>query len=96
MTTDPFTEAALAEADSRAYGNSAGVFCNAFRAGAEWARTHLAAQEPTDAEVLAAALAICRLQDDGYEPTEDHPCGACTESARAALLAARAARRDEE
>ena len=57
MTTDPFTEAALAEADSRAYGNSAGVFCNAFRAGAEWARTHLAAQEPTDAEVLAAMTA---------------------------------------
>lgn len=53
-------------------------------------------QEPTDAEVLAAAWAICRLQDDGNEPTEDHPCGACAESARAALSAARAARRDEE
>lgn len=79
-------------------------------AGAEWARDHLAAHfrltleseavtvesdEPTDAEVLAAAWAICRLQDDGYEPTEGLPCGACTESARAALSAARAARRDE-
>ena len=61
MTTDPFTEAARAEADSRAYGNSAGVFCNAFRAGAEWARTHLAAQEPTDAEVEAGANAIIAL-----------------------------------
>ena len=104
MTTDNFTEAARAEAERRNPSSAPNGLTRAsnaisrrdFRDGAEWARTHLAQQEPTDAEVLAAALAICRLQDDGYEPTEDHPCGACTESARAALLAARAARRDEE
>ena len=86
MTTDPFTEAALAEADSRAYGNSAGVFCNAFRAGAEWARTHLAAQEPTDAEVGAVQKCL-------YERTLTW---VQTVEVRAALSAARAARRDEE
>lgn len=55
----------------------------------EWA----ASLPPTDEEVEAAAWAICRLQDDGYEPTEDHPCKACTEAARAALTAAREAQR---
>ena len=109
MTTDPFTEAARAEAEWRypALNPDAEELTyprsvlrehkrSAHVAGWEAARARLAAQEPTDAEVLAAAWAICRLQDDGYEPAEDHPCGACAESARAALSAARAARRDEE
>ncbi|MFE5777095.1 hypothetical protein [Brachybacterium sp. NPDC056505] len=61
----------------------------AFIVGAEWA----VSQPVTDEEVRAAAWAICRLQDDGYEPTEDHPCKACTEAARAALTAAREAQR---
>ena len=97
-TTDPFTEAALAEADSRAYGNSAGVFCNAFRAGAEWARTHLAAQEPTDAEVLAAlnAQGVVVSPKMHPAPSLDYWGDKPAEAMRAALTAARAAQRDEE
>ena len=56
MNTDDFATAALEEADARAYGNRAGVFCNAFVSGAVWARAHLAAQEPTDAEHRIARL----------------------------------------
>ena len=54
MTTDPFTDAAYAESrqqwpmrDQR----------SAFESGARWAQRYLAAQEPTDAEVEAAAEA---------------------------------------
>ena len=47
MTTDPFTDAARAEAEVQC-GNSFDL--EHFMAGAEWARDHLAAQEPTDDE----------------------------------------------
>ena len=61
-TTDAFTQAAHAEAE-RIYPNhdtdtleSRGL--DGFAMGAIWARTYLAAQEPTDAEVEAAATAL--------------------------------------
>ena len=59
MTTDNFTEAARAEAEDYArtprmnVGTVRDRITEAHQAGAEWARTHLAQQEPTDAEVLA-------------------------------------------
>lgn len=84
MTAEPFTTAARAEADSRAYGNSAGVFCSAFRAGAEWARTHLAAQEPTDAEIQA----VMKVARTHYSM----PLGVGPSFARAVIDAARNAR----
>ena len=92
MTTDPFTEAARAEAERVArentpleYGSIWDAFVDAYAAGLQ-ARTHLAAQEPTDAEVGAFQK---RLYDRTltWVPTVE---------ARAALSAARAARRDEE
>ena len=105
MTTDPFTEAARAEAERRhvprdrptAITEQCAV--QGFQDGAEWARTHLAAQEPTDAEVLAALNAQSRglvgahaTQRDSLDRFESQSVAAM----RAALSAARAARRDEE
>lgn len=56
-----------------------------FFAGAEWARTHLAAQEPTDAEVLAMLNVIT---GEHYETlAEGDP--ADVGDSRAALRAAR-------
>ena len=56
MTTDNFTETARAEAERvrdenspLEYGTIRATFLDAFLAGAEWSRDHLAAQEPTDA-----------------------------------------------
>ena len=83
MTTDNFTEAARAEAERlsplRGYQELVVL-------GAEWARDHLAAQEPTDAECLAVQKCL-------YERTLTW---VPTMEARAALSAARNARRDEE
>ena len=61
MTTDPFIEAARAEAERRTpLGGHTAPALTQERAGlvamAEWARTHLAAQEPTDAEHRIARL----------------------------------------
>ena len=65
-------------------------------AGAEWARRYLAAQEPTDAEVLAALNADYairfgprNLPADSLEPYGD-------ETVRIMRAALSAARRDEE
>ena len=62
MTTDPFTEAMFAA--SRENNPHRDPEYGEFRAGAEWARTHLATQGPTDAEVDA----LCRAVDEqaGY------------------------------
>ena len=93
MTTDPFVEAARAESrrqwpmrDQR----------SAFESGARWARRYLAAQEPTDAEVLAALNADYairfgprNLPADSLEPYGD-------ETVRIMRAALSAARRDEE
>ena len=83
MTTDPFTEAARAEAERR-FDFLSDASC--FEQGAEWARTHLAAQEPTTAEVEA-------FQDCLYERTLTWVPGV---EVRAAMSAARAARRGGE
>ena len=111
--TDPFTEAARAEAEARWPQRRASHYVQqiAFAAGAEWARTHLAAQEPTDAEVEAAAITILADEggfdlsdeDDAYhiyeiqwKDMDEGEMSGRLASARAALSAARAVRRDEE
>ena len=112
-TTDPFTEAARTEATSRARrvtpGDTAAdwsermLMMEQFRQGAEWARTHLAAQEPTDAEVEAAARSLYAedvnesyIEWPAYGSPENVGRELYIERARNALSAARAARRDEE
>lgn len=60
MTDDDFTTAMRAESEARFwFASDRGIF----EEGAEWARARLAAQEPTDAEVEAAARAISAEQD---------------------------------
>ena len=121
MTNDNFTEAARAEAERR-HPDSVDVETGEpvddwgfeeqgrrdFRDGAEWARTHLAAQEPTDAEVETAARAMrietlagtvrpgaaARWWDNGDVSPDE--ADKLRRLARAALSAASAARRDEE
>ena len=103
MTDKDFNEADLtdyarAEAETRWPQRRASHYAQqlAFVAGAEWARTHLAAQEPTDAEVEAAARAIhinTIREFDDLGGLDQH---ALRTRARKALSAARAARRDEE
>ena len=97
MTTDDFTEAARAESMAASGMEQWDREC--FMAGAEWARAHLAAQEPTDADVLAALNADYairfgsrNLPADSLEPYGDE----AVRIMRAALSAARAVRRDEE
>lgn len=63
-----------------------------FEKGAEWARDHLAAQEPTDAEVLAALNA----HDPAVStPNLGHYAPSHVEAMRAALTAARAVGRED-
>lgn len=86
MTTDDFTTAARTEADRRMRADglvtqASMVRAHGFTVGAEWARDHLAAQEPTDAEVEAVAGVLAESEDTGS-----------VETARAALSAARKAR----
>ena len=96
MTNDNFTEAARAEAEQRynrivRRNKTADEWldegrASAFTSGAEWARTRLAAQESTGAEVGAVQKCL-------YERTLTWvPAG----EVRAALSAARAARRGGE
>lgn len=103
MTTDPFIEAARAEAeryfaDPGADPLTLSVIDHAMHM-AEWARAHLAAQEPTDAEVESAArhIALCDQIDFDDLVRRGHGlAGQYRRQACAALSAARAARRDEE
>ena len=110
---DNFTEAARAEGQARiaamleAAGASDDIrawFPAGFEKGAEWARTHLAAQEPTDAEVEAAQAEVVLHAPDFTKPgvIRCH-CGApgfwSTPDAHeqhALWHVLRAARRDEE
>ena len=101
MTIDNFTEAAYDKAIAECGGGKADYLdtVTIFLMGAEWARAHLAAQEPTDAEVLAALNADYairfgprNLPADSLEPYGDEH----VQIMRAALSAARATRRDEE
>ena len=108
MTTDNFTVAARAEAEGRynrtvRRNKTADEWldegrASGFASGAEWARTHLAAQEPTDAEVLAAlnAQGVVTSPKMHPAPSLDYWGDKPAEAMRAALSAARAARRDEE
>lgn len=105
-TTDPFTEAARAEAWRR-HPDPVDIETGEpvddwgfeeqsrrdFQVGAEWGRDYYAAQEPTDAEVEAAAKALhaVAVSYGGGGNWIDWEHEAC-----AALSAARAARRDEE
>lgn len=91
MNTEAFTEAARAEANAR-YGTAGNreVWMDA----AEWARAHLAAQEPTDAEVEAVARVIFMAgpSTDGtiaaWDGYPEHVKTRCLEKAREALSAA--------
>lgn len=99
---DAFTEAARAEAEAlvddiirwddsiATDGPCDGTWDSlaAYLTGRGWARTYLEAQEPTDAEVLAAAHAL--HEEMGGMPDEFEPMH--LEAARAALVAARNAR----
>ena len=100
MTNDNFTEAARAEGlrlwPGTDFGHLPARF--AFLDGASWARTYLAAQEPTDAEVEAAAEAICS-GEGGCDPCfnwDDSVAGGCTYCASHARAALSASRRAEE
>ena len=82
MTTDPFTEAARAEAERRhvprdrptAITEQCAV--QGFQDGAEWARTHLAAQEPSVLMTSCEETISDRLSDAGYtEYAEDEDGG---------------------
>ncbi|MFI8778245.1 hypothetical protein ACIGH6_14330 [Brachybacterium paraconglomeratum] len=101
-TTNPFTEAARAEAERRwprAQTDGRPLSAHArmnrrigFEIGALWA----AAQEPTDAEVEAAATAGLDAVSPTWRATMSRPAEDDLEFTRAALIRARAARRDEE
>lgn len=83
MTTDNFTEAAAEEANAR-YGTAGNR--EVWMEAAEWARDHLAEQEPTLAEVTAAIHAYDSVVEGlggDYAPGT---------AIRAALFAARKAR----
>lgn len=104
-TDDPFTDAARAYARER-YPSGTDLDRDRRMVVDEfavWARTHLAAQEPIDAEVEAAARAISAEQDrriglkaGAWWGGAEYRRNFAREDARAALSAARAARRDEE
>ena len=99
-TTDPFTEAVHDAGDERyTTPGLRGVFAE----GAYWARAHLAAQEPDEAEKDAAMDALgCELRvvENGQSTCDLHGGYAASddvcEVVEVALSAARAARRDEE
>ena len=98
MTTDNSNNAARAYAEQACYQDENRPIAEAgFRAGWKAARTHLAAQEPTAAEVEALArmtteeVSGCDWARFGEDSRNYH-----RETARRRLTAARAARRDEE
>ena len=102
MTNDNFNNAARAYAEQACYQDENRPIAEAgFRAGWKAARTHLAAQEPTDAEVEAGEESIDCLF--GWEHLRRY--GGQSEGwmdqlrksiTRNVLSAARAARRDGE
>ncbi len=118
MTTDPFTEAARAEAEAvmSEARERVGItvqeqarYIEGRVAGASWARDHLAAQEPTDAAIPENFANLIRDLIDPDDCWFDHHGGCqahgyldltpeqeCPHSEAKRLLAARAARRDEE
>ena len=102
MTTDPFTETANAAAREYArtprmnVGTVQDRIGEAHADGWQAARAHLAAQEPTEDEVLAVARLFYRTQC-GHDLLDGSVYkDRWMNTARAALSAARTARRDEE
>ena len=113
-TTDDFAEAARAEGQARiaamlevsgASDDIRAWFPAGFEKGAEWARTHLAAQEPTEEEVLdliedrlydAGVAGSAETSDGDLVTIVDATMDEVLTAACVALSAARAARRDEE
>lgn len=98
MTTDDFTDVLHEETQTRYHreaGTARGAVVSAFKAGALWARDHLAAQEPTDAEVEAAANAILAFEGETEETAHGDLYDAAWDHARAALAAARAVRQEK-
>lgn len=110
MNIDDFTKGARAKAEDLTgppiAGETSWDYRWLFEAGAEWARTHLATQEPTDAESLLdtdAGLALANaawkegasmmLRSVNYH--EDGPWEKPESPYSAPLLARIAARRDE-
>lgn len=112
MTADNFSEAARAEAvkwwqtPASSPGN---VIEQLGQHMAEWARAHLAAQEPDDADIPESVANLIRDLTDPDDCWFDHSGGCqahgylaltpeqeCPHSEAKRLLAARAARRDEE
>lgn len=82
-TTDNFTSAAMTHLAEVDHDKSRDWF-DGFVACVSWARDHLAAQEPTDAEVEAVKDIMRSVGSDDLDVL-----------ARQALSAARAVRRDE-
>ena len=104
MTNDNFNDAARAEAERRynrivRRNKTADEWldegrASGFTSGAEWARTNLAAQEPTDAECIAVLNAVTTPLGEKPKYTVWFP--AAIRRCREAMMSARAARRDEE
>lgn len=91
---DAFETAARAEAARRWHSTVTGRIRQIdFVAGAEWVRAHLAAQEPSGAEVEAGKAV---LEFAGLRAFDGHLPGLSERLARKVLTAAHAARRDEE
>lgn len=97
MTTDPFTEAARAEAEERLtwHDQQFGSLLDPMVHMAVWARDHLATQGPTDAEVEAVARYLYKTQTGSDLIDTSIYRQDWLRIARAALEAV-AARRDEE
>ena len=110
MTTDPFTEAARAEAEELTgppvAGETSWDYRYLFEAGAEWARNHLTAQEGhRRVRKYADDWDTCTCGYDAWPCRSQEPTDAEVEAGANAIIAlltgvalsaARAARRDEE
>lgn len=107
MNDDDFTTAARTEADRRMRADglvtqASMVRARGFTVGAVWARDHLARQEPTDAEVEAAAIECVKFlfltaperpwEDPEVVEQWEPMARIALRSARAALTSAREAR----
>ena len=92
MTTAAFTEAAMTHLAAVDHDKNQDWF-NGFVDAIAWARTHLATQTPTDAEVEAAAKAMFDVVSGGLDWNGEHNDETTRERfrnmARAALTAAR-------
>lgn len=98
MTTDDFETAARVEA-RRAWEADGTMLMPGLAVHiAEWARTYLAAQEVSDAEVMKAARALAEAMEDieEWDSLSAFQHAAYVHLARRALSAARAVGRDAQ